>query len=130
MKSKKTSSPTFQKHYIRKKETEKPINEIRHTLCAEFEITCAQRVNCFRRFLMNSCHTVARIWNAVRSESENKKTAGAETPAENMVRPKGLEPLTFWSVAKRSIQLSHGRVFHFVRDMLALLRLKVKSKVW
>ena len=26
-----------------------------------------------------------------------------------MVRPKGLEPQTFWSVARRSIQLSYGR---------------------
>ena len=26
------------------------------------------------------------------------------------VRPKGLEPLTFWSEARRSIQLSYGRI--------------------
>ena len=26
-----------------------------------------------------------------------------------MVRPKGVEPLTFWSVVKRSIQLSYER---------------------
>ncbi len=28
-----------------------------------------------------------------------------------MVRPKGLEPLTFWSVVKRSIQLIYGRMY-------------------
>ncbi len=29
-----------------------------------------------------------------------------------MARPKGLEPLTFWSVVKRSIQLIYGRIKH------------------
>ena len=28
----------------------------------------------------------------------------------NMVRPVGVEPTTFWSVAKRSIQLSYERI--------------------
>ena len=28
-------------------------------------------------------------------------------------RPEGFEPPTFWSVAKRSIQLSQGRIFFF-----------------
>ena len=28
-----------------------------------------------------------------------------------MVRPVGVEPTAFWSVAKRSIQLSYGRIF-------------------
>ena len=28
-----------------------------------------------------------------------------------MVRPKGVEPLTFWSVVKRSIQLSYERKY-------------------
>ena len=27
-----------------------------------------------------------------------------------MARPRGVEPLTFWSVVKRSIQLSYGRI--------------------
>ena len=27
-----------------------------------------------------------------------------------MVRPTGIEPITFWSVAKRSIQLSYERI--------------------
>ena len=32
-----------------------------------------------------------------------------------MVRPEGLEPPTFWSVARRSIQLSYGRIsFHLL----------------
>ena len=29
-----------------------------------------------------------------------------------MARPRGVEPLTFWSVVKRSIQLSYGRLFN------------------
>ena len=28
------------------------------------------------------------------------------------MRPEGLEPPAFWSVARRSIQLSYGRIFH------------------
>ena len=31
-------------------------------------------------------------------------------------RPEGFEPPTFWSVAKRSIQLSQGRIFNCVRQ--------------
>jgi hypothetical protein len=31
------------------------------------------------------------------------------TPSRKLVRPKGFEPLTFWSVARCSIQLSYGR---------------------
>ena len=31
-----------------------------------------------------------------------------------MARPRGVEPLTFWSVVKRSIQLSYGRIFFVV----------------
>ena len=27
-----------------------------------------------------------------------------------LARPEGLEPLAFWSVARRSIQLSYGRI--------------------
>ena len=31
-------------------------------------------------------------------------------PLPVLVRPKGFEPLTFWFVAKHSIQLSYGRI--------------------
>ena len=37
------------------------------------------------------------------------------TSRKIMARPAGIEPTTFWSVVKRSIQLSYGRiVFHFL----------------
>ena len=35
-----------------------------------------------------------------------------------MVRPRGFEPLTFWFVAKRSIQLSYGRTCTNVLDQI------------
>ena len=37
-----------------------------------------------------------------------KKESRIETPF--LTRPEGFEPPTFWSVAKRSIQLSQGRI--------------------
>ena len=43
---------------------------------------------------------------------EWEKEAGSEVftsnPAQILVHPEGLEPATFWSVARRSIQLSYG----------------------
>ena len=35
-----------------------------------------------------------------------------------MVRPVGVEPTAFWSVAKRSIQLSYGRIFSRYNDII------------
>ena len=43
-----------------------------------------------------------------------KKESRIETPF--LTRPEGFEPPTFWSVAKRSIQLSQGRIFNCVRQ--------------
>ena len=40
-----------------------------------------------------------------------KKAGDQRSPAQNQIRPGGFEPPTSWSVAKRSIQLSYGRIF-------------------
>ena len=38
-----------------------------------------------------------------------------------MARPRGVEPLTFWSVVKRSIQLSYGRLFNLSHRLVLVV---------
>ncbi len=36
----------------------------------------------------------------------------------SLVRPGGFEPPTSWSVAKRSVQLSYGRIFYVFKEQV------------
>ena len=47
-----------------------------------------------------------------------------------MVRPKGFEPLTFWFVAKHSIQLSYERITLAILSMVKQTREHINKKWW
>jgi hypothetical protein len=50
------------------------------------------------------------------------------TPAQVMVRPAGLEPATYGSANRRSIQLSHGRI-NWVLSGVPLSRVTIALSV-
>ena len=64
----------------------------------------------------NVAFHVWKVKNLIESETMEKETrfeVFTSNLAKYLVHPKGLEPLTFWSVARRSIQLSYGCSFVF-----------------
>ena len=59
----------------------------------------------------NVAFVVWKVKNLIESETMEKETrfeVFTSNLAKYLVHPKGFEPLTFWSVARRSIQLSYG----------------------
>ena len=56
-------------------------------------------------------HERERTKLSVTERRRSKARISPPITAKKMVRPKGLEPLTFWSVARRSIQLSYERTY-------------------
>ena len=62
----------------------------------------------------NVAFHVWKVKNLIESETMEKETrfeVFTSNLAKYLVHPKGFEPLTFWSVARRSIQLSYGCTF-------------------
>ena len=52
-----------------------------------------------------------RRFDGFRIMAQKRKSPAMDCGAFVMARPEGVEPPTFWFVARRSIQLSYGRVF-------------------
>ena len=59
-----------------------------------------------RSFFRSAQKMLHILWSGIRILHTRKKTAPPMGTLSFLARRKGFEPLTFWSVARRSIQLS------------------------
>lgn len=72
-----------------------------------FEPTEAMNLTAFRERHLQPLGHLSSVCVCLAKRNSAGSVAG---PALRLVRPEGLEPPTFWSATKRSIQLSYGRI--------------------
>jgi Phage integrase family len=72
---------------------------------------CLRPKSFWRAKSLGFCSQLLPNW---RIRIRGRECYSIERKRERVARPRGVEPPTFWFVARRSIQLSYGRVVRFV----------------